>query len=59
MMLRNCRRRFQAPLEFANPAQAVLQRCQYSLNILVRWRAMQQSMHNGTAFMLAAALSFD
>jgi len=58
-MLRNCRCRFQAPPEFANLAQVVLQPCQYSLNILVRWRAMRQSMHNGTAFMLAAALSFD
>jgi hypothetical protein len=58
-MLLNCRRCGQVPLEFANPAQAVLQRCQYSSNIFVQCRAMRQWLHNVESFVFAAALWFD
>ena len=46
-------------MEFANLAQAVLQLCQYSVNIPARYWAQQKWPHDGAALMLGAALRLD
>ena len=49
----------QFPVEFANPAQAVLQLCQYSANIAGQCQAQQKSLYNRQLLCFPATLLFD